>query len=62
EIREMFGLKIHGILSSEYLLLADDFPLDVHPLRKSTSLDAIIEEHRKARMRHSHEEKEENPD
>jgi Ni,Fe-hydrogenase III component G len=52
EIREMFGLEIRGIFSSEYLLLADDFPPDVHPLRKSTSLDAMIDEHKNARMRH----------
>ncbi|MHA2499917.1 MAG: NADH-quinone oxidoreductase subunit C [Candidatus Hodarchaeales archaeon] len=49
EIREMFGIKIGGIFSSEKLLLADDFPQDVHPLRKSALLDAMIKEHEKTR-------------
>lgn len=56
EIREMFGIEIRGILSSEYLLLADDFPSDVHPLRKSTSLDAMISEHKKERAHRSQDQ------
>jgi Ni,Fe-hydrogenase III component G len=56
EIQEMFGIKIRGIFSSEYLLLADDFPSDVHPLRKTTSLDAMISEHKKERERRSQDQ------
>lgn len=49
EIGEMFGIEIGGIPSSGNLLLADDFPQGVHPLRKSTLLDVMIKEHEKTR-------------
>ena len=51
EIREMFGIHVRGILSSEFLLLADDFPQNTYPLRTSTSLDDLINEHERARER-----------
>lgn len=49
EIREMFGIQIEGIYSFEKLLLADDFPQDACPLRKSALLDVMIKEHERAR-------------
>ena len=42
EIAEMFGVNIENIPSKEHLLLPDDWPEDVYPLRKSfTGLDNL---------------------
>jgi Ni,Fe-hydrogenase III component G len=42
EFIEMFGVFLEGTPSTERLLLADEWPLGVYPLRKSfTGLDAL---------------------
>ncbi len=34
ELREMFGIEITGLRTTEHLYLPDDWPAGVHPLRK----------------------------
>lgn len=45
ELMEMFGVELPGTLSTERLLLSDDWPADVYPLRKSfTGFGQTVEE------------------
>jgi len=38
ELREMLGVNVRGLNVEGYLFLADDWPSDVHPLRKDADL------------------------
>lgn len=38
ELREMLGVNVRGLKAEGYLFLAEDWPSDVHPLRKDADL------------------------
>lgn len=38
ELSEMFGVNVVGLNAQGYLFLADDWPQDIHPLRKDAPL------------------------